>query len=375
MRQAGRRMLIVNFAGLGNGIWIVPILKRLEEVDPAASYFHTSNPVFAARGIMDWLGLKSFEGVVPSNWRRFDRDDWGVIRDFLREQNINAVVNLRNEGPFRDVEYFQFKREMASSGVDFWELDQAAIAARGEQRPLFADQLRLFVSKGIDLQDVNRTWVREYLRWKGGSRAGNAEIGFFTGASQSVKRWPTGDWIRLGSSVLCEAARKIVVYAGQTDIEIENAEEIASELRGRFGAGRCTTVARQSFEYLCWHVSGLDLLVSNDTFSVHLGAALDIPVIGLYFATDSMIWGGVSGSFRAVQSRTGLSCPDFKRDAGNCTAFYGGCSGGPCKADVTPERVYPMIVQLQRPQWPETVDSAALIPGNRDETIAACPAS
>jgi ADP-heptose:LPS heptosyltransferase len=75
-----------------------------------------------------------------------------------------------------------------------------------------------------------------------------------------------------------------------------------------------------------------------------MAAALDVPAVGLYFSTDSDIWGGMNEKFLPVQSQTGLSCPSFKHDAGNCNFYYGGCPG-PCKDEVTPERVYRAVEQ------------------------------
>ncbi len=342
MGAAPRRILIVNFNGLGNGIWILPMLKRFEEVAENCLYFHIQNPIFDSREFMQWLGLKNFLGTVPTTWRRFDPGDWDEIKDFLARNSIDLVVNLRNEGPFRDVNYFRFKEEMAQSGVEFWELDQATIASRPAHRHLLMDQLSLFASHGIDLLSFNRLWLRDYLVWAGRERLKAGEIGFFTGASQAVKSWPASQWITLGSRLLDQTDYHLVIYAGQFDAEMRLAQSVFEQLQSRFPASRCRLVKDQTLESLCAHLSGLDLLISNDTSCVHIAAALDIPTIGIYFSTDSAIWGGLNEKFIPVQSQLGLACPSFKRDAGNCNFYYGGCPG-PCKDEVTPHKVYQTI--------------------------------
>jgi hypothetical protein len=372
MAQPRLRMLIINFAGLGNGIWIAPILRHMDEVEAISCYFHTANPIFNAGEVMQWLNLRKFGGVVPTGWRRFERNDWAEIRAFLSSNEINVIVNLRNEGPLRDAGYFDFKREMTSSGIAFWDLGQSEIAVRTEHRLLLADQIGLFASHGIDVRGVNQLWLRKYVRHTGAPDGMDARVGFFTGASQSVKRWPAVNWLELGERLLRETSYEVVIYAGQNQAEVPLAQSVTNGLRERFGAGRCSMVAGESFGSLARDMSTLKLLVSNDTFAVHLGAAMGIPVIGLYFSTDSAIWGGNNSLFTAVQSGTGLACPDFKSDAGNCTAFYGGCPG-PCKDDVSPERVWRSVAAFVGNGWDSSVvplQSLGKLPLVREATTA-----
>jgi ADP-heptose:LPS heptosyltransferase len=156
----------------------------------------------------------------------------------------------------------------------------------------------------------------------------------------------------------------LTVYAGQVEREVTLAETVAEQLRADFPT-RCSLVKDQSLESLCSHLSSIDLIVSNDTSCIHIAAALNIPTVGLYFSTDSAIWGGVSEKFVPVQSRTGLDCPSFKVDAGNCNFYYGGCPG-PCKDEVTPEVVY-LTIERHLNAWM----SAGNVPAETMVTIAA----
>lgn len=333
-----RRILIINFNGIGNGIWILPMLKCLEEVAPNCRYFHIHNPVFDSKEFMDWTGLNNFLGTVPTAWRRFEPRDWEEIKEFLAHNSVDLLINLRNEGPFRDVGYFRFKLEMAQAGVEFWELDHSTIANRFTRRHLLLDQLNLLKSHGVDLTSFNSCWLRDYVARSHNSTKARGQIGFFTGASQEVKTWPADRWITLGRKLLKHTDFNLTVYAGQIEREVILAETVAEQLQADFPT-RCSLVKDQSLESLCSHLSSIELIVSNDTSCIHIAAALDIPTVGLYFSTDSAIWGGMNEKFVPVQSQTGLDCPSFKVDAGNCNFYYGGCPG-PCKDEVTPELVY-----------------------------------
>ena len=344
MTLSRRRMLIVNFAGLGNGLCVLPLLKRLEEVDDTWLYFHTSNPVFAERRIMRWFRLRNFEGTVPLAWRRFDPADWPAIESFLRSKTIDLIVNLRNQGPLGDIGYFRFKKECSWPGLEFWELDQATITKRVHHSLAVWDQVGLFASKGIDLRLFNRKWLCDYVRSSGANQVRRFEVGLFTGASQPIKRWPVEQWVQLGALILGRTNRNLVIYAGADRSEIADAQEIVRQLQHQFAVERSKLLAGQPLDLLAVHMSGLDLLVSNDTCAVHAAVALDIPVIGLYFATDSSIWGGSGDKFVSVQGQVGLNCLAFKVDAGNCAAFYGGCPG-PCRGDVKSSLVYEYVEQ------------------------------
>jgi ADP-heptose:LPS heptosyltransferase len=364
MSQAVRRMLIVNFTGIGNGICILPLLKRLEEVARDCHYYHLHNPVFDVCEFMNWFDLRNFLGTVPATWRRFNPGEWPAIKAFIIEHQIDVVVNLRNEGPNRDTNYFRFIEHMSGADIEFWQLDHATIANRREHKPLILDQAELLVQKGLDLSSFNQLWLRDFAAATRTERVKRKEIGFFTGASQAVKMWPARHWVELGDHLLESTDYNLLVYSGQLEPERVVAQYIIERLQLRHSVKRCRLIQDQSLSALCGHFSGLDLLISNDTSSVHIAAALGLSVIGLYFSTDSMIWGGLSDRFLPIQSATGLDCPSFKRDAGNCELYYAGCPA-PCKEEVTPQRVYAAV------QANLLLSLGSLIPRAKDVSPAA----
>jgi ADP-heptose:LPS heptosyltransferase len=335
---APRRFLFLHFSGIGNGITVLPMLQRLEQVAPQVQYFHVDNPVFAVTPFLDWLGLKRFQGTVPASWRRFAEEDWEEILAFIRQQRIDTIVSLRNEGPARDLGYERFRLRMDKE-LEFWHLDQAAIASRSQPENLLDDQLRMLAERGLDLSGISWTWMRDHFtRSTGCSRP---RVGLFTGVSQSVKRWPADRWIALGRQLLADTECELRIYAGLGEPEQRLAAAVVSALAS-LGPDRCTVVSGLSLYDLCADLAGLDLVVSNDTSCIHIAAALDLPAVGLYFSTVGAIWGGHSDKFTAIQSQYGLACPWLKPDAGNCELYYGDCPA-PCQEEVTAARVYEVV--------------------------------
>lgn len=337
MNRKKRKVIFINFSGIGNGICILPVLKRFEEVAQNYSYFHNYIPVFEVSEFMDGLGLKNFLGTIPSIWRRFNKEDWDAIKKFIYENQIDLIINLRVEGPLRDLGYFAFKEEMSDSPLEFWDLHtdfQRNITAKQHNT---LELVTFLAERGLDLFDFNCYWLRDNMVSMGWNKPQDQQIGFFTGASQEVKTWSASRWIELGHLILNKTNYDIAVYSGQRKKEIELARRVVNELQ--HANGRCELVTGLTIGELSVHLSRLALLISNDTASVHIAAALNLPTIGLYFSTDARIWGGLSERFTAVQSQSGLNCPDFKHDTGNCICYYGSCSR-PYKDEVTAQRVF-----------------------------------
>jgi hypothetical protein len=349
MRQA-RRILFVNFFGLGNGICLLPLLKRLEEVRTDWTYFSTDNPVFDSQ-LPAQLGLRRFVGVIPGIWRRFNRADWTSIETFLAEQHIDLIINLRNLGPQRDPGYHEFK-QVAARSIEFWDLDHAELSARSNHQLHVLDLVSLLREHGVDLSGFDATWMRRIV---GSARASrHTTIGFFTGSAQHVKRLPALVWARVANSLLERPDYRVVVYAGRDPEERALADEVMA--RTSAIAHRRVLVEGLATDEFCRSIGGCDVLVSNDSSAVHIASALGVPVVGVYSATDPRIWGGLNDAFIAIESHTGRTCPSRQTETGNCDFYYGGCPG-PCTQDISSGRIVTAIEQLLTPALDEPESS------------------
>ncbi len=287
--------------------------------------------------------LKQMPGVVSASWRRFLPEDWPDIFVFLRSTNVHLLINMRNEGPTFDVGYYRFKDWISEKKypLEFWDLDFERLQLRRHHQLLTKDILEMLGQHGIQTELYNSQWLGSSLRQLGHQRLPQQHIGFFTGAGQISKRWPVENWRQLARILLERDHYAIDIYCGVSKSEKEDGAAIVSDIRGSFPQRACTLFQDESLEQITERFWNLDLLVSNDTFAVHLACALGIPVVGLYTVTSGRIWGGNSPGFRAVQSRAASECTEAKTIAGNCLHFYGVCpSAFDASMDVTPEQVY-----------------------------------
>lgn len=349
-----RRILFANFTGLGNCIAVLGLLRAIEKAEPFWSYFHTECLGLDDPALISRAGLRNFAGTVPAAWRRFGAADWNNILGFLHANRIDTIINLRNEGPMRDRGYVKF-RETFADQFAFFDLNSRYATGVIATANLFRLHAALVAEAGARVDEDLECWLAPHARAARRPLWNGSEIGFFTAASQQVKTWTAAPWIELGTLLLERSSHNVTVFAGRTGEDFERAAEITEALAAHSSSRRVRCVRGLTTAELADRMSSLSCMVSNDTAAVHIGAALRIPTIGLYFATIGRVWSGNSPTVTALQSGVGAHCRYQKHGAGNCDYFYGGCPA-PCRDDIDPELVYATIMEtleLEMPRMPD----------------------
>jgi len=321
-----RRALVVHYGGLGNGIQFVPVLKSLEE--NRIKYYHTDNPFFTITELVKAANFQNLLGIVPALWRRFEIRDWQAINEFLREHEVETIINFRLPEDITEGAYLGFKKAYPSV-VEYWDFFGIG---PGPKKDIVTMAQELLAYNGVPVKTEGRQWLeqpevkRENL------------VGLFVGASQTVKRWSKENWVHLGRQILASTDCKLAIFEGDNS----DADKVVSAIATIADRnGRVVLVPTRPFAELIEYFSRLRLLVSNDTMAIHLATALNTPTVGLYFSTDSKVFGGSSEFFLPIQSQFGLECR-FMKNSGSCMFYYGGCPA-PCKDEVTSEKVFHAI--------------------------------
>lgn len=339
-----KKALIINFKGVGNGFVALPILKCIEESAFKLLYYHTENPVLQNRWFIRKAGLRHLLGFIPAGWRRFKKQNWRDINNFIKTKNIGIVINFRNEGPEYDKDYYQFKQQ-AGTDLEFWDLDFENMRSRKHQKLLARDILSMLAKHNIDISNYDPKWLKIIFEIGKKDSAQNKRIGFFTAAAQINKRWPSYNWQKLGKLLLEKESDNVIeVYGGLNEDEKLIAREVAEYLWSSYPKNLCLLIENKTLISLAKNFSSLDLLISNDTFAIHLATALDIPAIGLYFQTDPDIWGGDSYKFIPIRLNNKFRCSLMKSTAGNCVHYYDNCPMASYNGRIiSPERVFKII--------------------------------
>ncbi len=328
----------INFTGIGNGTTITPLLQCFEKSYPTTDYFHSENEILSDKWFIEKAGLKRLKGFSPIAWRRFNREDWDKIVDFVNQNQIDLIVNLRNEGPKYDINYYEFKKFLKQDhNVVFWDLDFNIIENREKQENLTGDLLRMFQQQGVDISHYKSRWLSVYSEDKSG-------IGFGMAASQKNKRWPTHKWVELAQKILKNYDQKIILFHGLSQEETDQAIEVQKVI----GSNRCELINHQELSHIAIMLGKLKCFISNDTGLLHICSAAGIPTIGLYTNTDPNIWAPYNKTnFLYCVNIFMKKCPARKIYCGNCFHYYDPCPAITQYGDsISPKQVFELVKEM-----------------------------
>ncbi|MDR0549528.1 MAG: glycosyltransferase family 9 protein [Deltaproteobacteria bacterium] len=105
------------------------------------------------------------------------------------------------------------------------------------------------------------------------------KIGLILGAGHPKRRWPRERHALLAKELLTRFEAKVYLLGGP----MEKALGQAVRLELKAGPDLINLTGKTDLNALAQVISGLNLLVGSDTGTLHLGAALGVPVVGLYF--------------------------------------------------------------------------------------------
>jgi len=122
------------------------------------------------------------------------------------------------------------------------------------------------------------------------------------GAGNKRRRWPPERFAQVGDAL---AARGAVVYINGTAEERDECRMVASAMRNP----SIDLSGSLSLNGLVGLLSRADLLVSNDTGTLHLARALECPTVGIYWCGNAIHFGLVSVARHTIYISWRMNCP------------------------------------------------------------------
>ncbi len=107
----------------------------------------------------------------------------------------------------------------------------------------------------------------------------NGWIGIQLGASAAKRRWPAEHFARVAGALWRECGLLPVLLGSRDEIPL------AAEFAAVCGCPHASLVGETGLTDLAAAVSGLRLLLTNDTGTMHLAAGLGVPVLAVFLAT------------------------------------------------------------------------------------------
>lgn len=148
---------------------------------------------------------------------------------------------------------------------------------------------------------------------------------FLHGTTWKTKWWPEDYWIALSKKVIA-AGLHIKLPWGNTT-EKERAERIASH------STHAEILPRLDLSAMAKIIANAEAIVSVDTGFCHLAAALDVPTISIYGATDPQLT-GAQGSSQLHMTSSYFCSPCLKKTCQFNT------DNPPCFQEISPDKVW-----------------------------------
>lgn len=289
------RILLVKTSSLGDVIHNLPVVSDLHHVLPEASIAWCVEETFA-----DIPRLHPAVGqVIPVAWRRWRKalaqlETWRQVGEFRRAlAAVDYDVVLDTQG--------LLKSALIARQAHGKRCGYAAEAAREPLAARFYDAT--FVIPRNAHAVLRNRWLAgaafdypvdlplDYgicapiadLPWLDGEQA----VVLFTATSRDDKLWDEANWCALGRELLIRGLTP-VLPAGSA-VERQRAERIAAALPGALVPPPLTLLQIAAL------LGRARLAIGVDTGLAHLAAAVNVPVIALYVATEPSLT-GVHGS-------------------------------------------------------------------------------
>lgn len=346
LQSKSRNLLILNNNGIGNSIISWPALSRLARMAEDVKFWQIHTPAFDSSILNKADKLEGYSGSVSPLWRRFLPEGQEEMLDFISEKNIGCLLNLRLNVLQNDVNYFNFQERLSTYGIQ-----SLSLYSLGDE--IFHQQVGLSIQKLINngaafMDESSVAWVKKGLAVLHGeaNRCDEKIVALFMSASQKNKKWPIHKWKALVRQILEKTSFHVHIFPGTHPHETGQAQEMASTL-SKGAENRIMVKADLDMDQFIISMDHADVIITNDSFPSHLGAAMGIPTITLFLSTSSKIWRPLAhASHIAVQSISGIHCDRMKQD-GNCALYYEECNQG-CERNVETHTVFEQLLKISQ---------------------------
>ncbi|MBE0483929.1 MAG: lipopolysaccharide heptosyltransferase I [Bacterioplanes sp.] len=328
------KVLLIKTSSLGDVFHTLPAIEDVWQARPDIQIDWVVEEAFA--DIPTWH--PAIRQVIPIAWRRWRKQLW---RSSNRAEMAHFWRTLRRE---------QYDVVLDAQGL----LKSAMVArmARGERIGLDRDsareplasrfyQRRIAIATGQHAIPRLRQLFAEVFDYRltGDIRYGVDKARwsppdidkpywvFLHGTTWVTKYWPEAYWRTLAERV-GELGMQVCLPWGN-DEERQRAERIAE------GLSAVSVLPKMGLNALNAYLAHAQAVVGVDTGLSHVVAALEVPAVTIYGATDARLT-GVKGAQVQVMSSTLGCAPCLSK---TCLKPDNGAIQAPCYRDITPERV------------------------------------
>lgn len=350
-----RRILVCNWAHLGDVVLTLPAVQRLREAFPEAQIdFLTQGasrsvvdpmPGIGRIHVLDHWALSRAAGSASEKRARYLKDRPAVVAD-LAAAGYDMAIDFYQHYPNAAFELWRagvpVRIGYASGGlspffthrVDWTTDDRHVIARHGDLVALATGQPAAPLAASYPAPSEA---VVAALRQRG---VPDRYVLLHTGAGAVHKEWPEDRWSEVIAALTAAGERIVLAGAGKRE----------SERNARLAAGRVLDLSGAlDWTHFTALVAGATALIGLDSVAVHIGAAFGVPTVGVRSGVVSArVWGPLSD--RTIQLTTPTPCAPCHRP---------GCDTMACLLGVAPAEVLDALARVTAQQGDVRVTGAA----------------
>ena len=313
LRRVPASLLAVKVHGMGDGVMVRSLLEHLNERQPGMEIGVLAGPAtreVLSRGSSFRVHSYDQRGLTPGTILRRAAD--------IRRCRYEAVLNLE-QGSLAGTAFLRAlgiptrigflpvhesaKAAFLTTALRFREGDSmwaSFIRAIRVVDPGFPDAPPVArLPLGDDARDFADGWLTETL---GAHRTKLAAFHMGSGPGQPFRRWPVERFVELGEQLRAHAPNLAIVLTGTAP-----EKPLVDAFLSHYGGRAIDATAIGSLERTAAVLAACDLLVSNDTGVMHLGAAMGTPTVGI-FGPDSPGRYAPVGPRTAAVAASGVPC-------------------------------------------------------------------
>ncbi len=304
--------LISTFDGLGDGVIYYPIIRSVAEGNPRNLFYCATNLFFSDKDILEKLDLPKNIKFVTEEFRKFPEENYNYILNFLSENNIKKIINLRFIGRDFEKGYFKFKDHAESNNLDLNFYDSENISFFESNHNARSVVLKIFENTLGGEIKYNEFILKTIFPVSDDSDA----IFINMHSRGDFKLWNINKWSEVISSMVFYG-KKVYVYDGYDEKEKEYTRKVFDNL-SQIVKGKINLLVDSNLLDLISTLQKAKLLISVDSGLIHLADAVGVESIGIYLTTSPRMWGGVTEKFHFVQSLHMRNCKKFYKQFGMC---------------------------------------------------------
>ena len=302
------RILIIKLRAIGDVVLATPVIENLRRQYPeshiaflteeAAADIIKGNPFLDELIILErrkWQQM-SFRASLKEQvrfYRSLRAKKFDLVFDLFGNPR-SALLSVISGAPVRvgfgfRVRRYCYTQVIAPRGGEVHEVDFNLDALKALDIPIVSRQPRIEISQ--DITQNARRWISAL------GITNEKVVGLNPGGGWKIKRWPPAYFGKLADELIkLYGVRVLLLWGPGEEKIVESVSQSMKAIAHR--------IPDASLKELGAYISCCHLMISNDSGPMHIAAALNVPIIGIFGPTNPDLQGPFGIAHRVVRQES-----------------------------------------------------------------------